>query len=154
MAPSWGLSATRTPKEKIQKKRTSNFVVKPTFQERICTIFCRNMNTWFPHTPETPSSLKRPKNFNLLFAFFQIYLLSYIFGATTDDDGRRRTDGTDGQRTTTTTGRTTDGRRTGQRTTTTTERTTDDDDGRRTSTTDGRHFLMFFMLFLLFPYIS
>ena len=46
MAPSWGLSATRAPKDKIQKKRTIIFVVKPTFRARICTILCRNMNTY------------------------------------------------------------------------------------------------------------
>ena len=40
MAPPWGLSTPRAPKELFQKNRKSNMVTKQVFFLRIPTIFC------------------------------------------------------------------------------------------------------------------
>ena len=74
MAPPWGLSTPRAPKELFQTIRKSNMVTKHVF---ITTDFhhilhARSCNhfQWFPHTPMPPRPLKRPKNIDLLLDMF------------------------------------------------------------------------------------
>ena len=45
----------------------------------LCARSCLHF-LWFPHTPKPSSLLKRPKNFNLLFVFFQLYLFGLLLG--------------------------------------------------------------------------
>ena len=41
---------------------------------------CKNF-LWFPHTPRPPRPLKRPKNFNLFYLFFNFNFLGLLFRA-------------------------------------------------------------------------
>ena len=81
--PSAGALDAESPKVKVKKSKNVGreicvflIVVHHILDARSCNNFL-----WFPHTPSPPRPIKRPKNFNLLFAFFQCLLFLFNLGA-------------------------------------------------------------------------
>ena len=72
-----GLSTPRALKVKVKeisKKLLGREIdVFPTDLHRIWHARSCSHFLWFPHTPKPPRPLKRPKDFNLLFEFLQLF---------------------------------------------------------------------------------
>ena len=82
MAPPWGLSTPRAPKELFQKFRKSNMVTKQVFFLRISATFCMREAVTISNgsriLPCPLRPLKRPKNNDLLLEFLYILYILYI----------------------------------------------------------------------------
>ena len=76
---------------KVNKNRTKQLVgyemnLFLTYLHHILHARSCNHFLWFPHTPNPPRPLKRPKNFNLLFTSFQLLLfVGLLFRAHLDN---------------------------------------------------------------------
>ena len=81
MAPPWGLSRPRAPKELFQKNRKSNMVTKQVFILRISTIFCMRETVIIPNGSRMlpcPLGLQNDlKTMIYFWTFFQSFCFYY-----------------------------------------------------------------------------